>query len=111
MDTQNDQHRSPKRSEIRFVSFWCDLEDPKFRRFLRKEKVDQTSDTNQKFEVLEQNHKGRQKVWIGLRLWSLSVPEFRFGTLRPPRGGGGSMGRRLFRRPQISFLFVIVIGV
>ena len=31
----------------------------------------------------------RQSVRIGLRLWSLSVLEFRFGTLRPPRGGGG----------------------
>ena len=108
MDNQSDQHRSPNRFEIIF-SFGCDLEDSKSRRFLRKEKVDQKSNTNEKIEVLEQtNRMGLQKLRMGLRLWSLSVLEFRFGTLRPPRGGGGSMGYRLFCRPQPSFLFVIV---
>ena len=90
MDAQSDQNRSPNRSDIKFLSFGRDLEDPKFRRFLKKEKVDQHSDTNQKFEALGQKkRKGRQSVRIGLRLWSLSGLEFRFGTLRPPRGGGG----------------------
>ena len=53
MDTQNDPNRSSNRSDIRLFSLWCDLENPKFRLFLRKEKVDQTSDTNQKLEALE----------------------------------------------------------
>ena len=69
MDTQKDQNRSPNRSEIRLLSFGRDLEDPKFRRFLRKEKVDHESDKNQTCEALEQkNRKGRQSVQIGLRL-------------------------------------------
>ena len=62
----------------------------KFRQVLENEKVDHKSDTNQKFEALEQKRrKGRQKRRIGLMLWSLSVLEFRSGLLRPPSGGGG----------------------
>ena len=75
--------------------------------------MDRKSNRNLKIGVPEQNKSyfgtgTAECADRGLRLWSLSVLEFRFGTLRPPRGGGGSMGYRLFRRPQTSFLVVIV---
>ena len=49
-----------------------------------------------------------EEAGAGLRLWSLQGRRCTFSTLRIPERGGGSVGYRLFRRPQVSFLFAIV---
>ena len=115
MDTQNDQNRNQQRFEIRFLRFTSKLRGmQKLDRFgkqfwtknlrqIRKLAVRKTKEDT--FGL------GRQKRRIGPRLCTLSVLEFWFGTLRPPRVCGGSMGYRLFRRPPKIYLCVWVFGL
>ena len=68
------------------MSFGCDLEDPKLRRFLRKEAVDQTFDTNKKMKLWNKKKKqgaaegaDRAEAWESVTsrvsIWHASSPE------------------------------------